>query len=46
MKKSIINNYLKTINNALDEEFDTIIEQWTSEECYESFKKYLESGHF
>ncbi|XP_011210941.2 chromodomain Y-like protein [Bactrocera dorsalis] len=46
MKKSIINNYLKTINNALDEEFDTIIEQWTSEECCESFKKYLESGHF
>lgn len=46
MKKSIINNYLRTINNALDEEFDTIIEQWTSEECNESFKKYLESGHF
>lgn len=46
MKKSIVSNYTKTINTALDEEFDVIIEQWTSAECYESFKKYLDCGHF
>ncbi|XP_067646967.1 uncharacterized protein HIPP1 [Eurosta solidaginis] len=46
MKQSVVNNHLETINNVLDEEFDTIIEQWTSAECYDNFKKYLESGHF
>ncbi|XP_036342361.1 chromodomain Y-like protein [Rhagoletis pomonella] len=46
MKKAVITNHLETINKSLDEEFETIIEQWTSAESYESFKKYLESGHF
>ncbi|XP_053952780.1 uncharacterized protein LOC128859749 [Anastrepha ludens] len=46
MKKTVIDNHFEIINNALDEEFETIVEQWISAECYENFKKYLEIGHF
>ncbi|KAM7357845.1 HP1 and insulator partner protein 1 [Cochliomyia hominivorax] len=43
MKKTAINNHLDVIVNSMDEEFDTIIKQWTSNECLENIKKYL--GH-
>lgn len=42
MKKTVINSHLDVIVNSLDEEFDTIIKQWTSSECLENLKKYLD----
>ncbi|XP_065360125.1 serine-rich adhesin for platelets [Calliphora vicina] len=43
MKKTVINSHLDVIVSSLDEEFDTIIKQWTSSECLENLKKFL--GH-
>ncbi|XP_037818064.1 mucin-5AC [Lucilia sericata] len=41
MKKTAINSHLDVIVSSLDEEFDTIIKQWTSSDCLDSLKKFL-----
>ncbi|KNC26274.1 hypothetical protein FF38_01163 [Lucilia cuprina] len=43
MKKTAINSHLDVIVSSLDEEFDTIIKQWTTSDCLENLKKFL--GH-
>ncbi|XP_037957175.1 uncharacterized protein LOC119687072 [Teleopsis dalmanni] len=46
MKRTVVLNNLKAVGTQLDAEFDTIIEQWCSDKCFESFRKYIETGHF
>lgn len=46
MKTTVINSHLDVIENSLDDEFDSIIKQWTTSECLDNIKKYIEQGHF
>ncbi|XP_037950774.1 myb-like protein I [Teleopsis dalmanni] len=46
MKKTVVLNNLNAVGTQLDAEFETIIEQWCSNKCSESFRKYIQTGHF
>ncbi|XP_037959073.1 testis-specific chromodomain protein Y 1-like [Teleopsis dalmanni] len=46
MKRTVVLNNLKAVGTQLDAEFDTIIDQWCSDKCFESFRRYIETGHF
>ncbi|XP_073843005.1 HP1 and insulator partner protein 1 isoform X2 [Musca autumnalis] len=46
MKNTATQCYLEIIEETFDEEFETIAEQWSSTECLEQIKKFIDQGHF
>ncbi|XP_013116124.1 chromodomain Y-like protein [Stomoxys calcitrans] len=46
MKKTLSESYLEVIDASFDEEFNTIADQWTSNEFLDNIRKYVEQGHF
>lgn len=46
MKNTTIESNADIYSVTLEKEFETIIDQWTSDVCYENFKKYVETGHW
>lgn len=46
MKKTIISSNLDVLESSLDEEFNSIIKQWTSSECLENLKRFVDQGHY
>lgn len=46
MKKTNIECNLENILTGLEEEHDLVLDQWSTTECLESFKQFIQKGQW